>query len=208
MSKKHVRKPDAIKPRDVRTPIQIQAILDELAYSDDDFYRCPRRTLADAKGHCVDGALLACACLRRLGHVPRVVWISAENDDGHLLAVYQERGLWGSVAKSNFVGLRGREPVYRSLRELAMSYFNDYFNTKRFRSMRSYSAPIDLRRFDHLDWESSDEHLDEIIDNRLDRIRTYPVAPASVIRRLPLADERLFKANMLFANPKGLFKPR
>lgn len=197
-----------IRPRKVTTPHQIQGLVDELAYSDDEFYRCPKRTLADNKGHCVDGALLACACLRRLGHVPRVVWVSAENDDGHLLAVYQERGLWGAVAQSNFVGLRGREPVYRSLRELAMSYFNDYFNTKRFRSMRSYSAPIDLRRFDHLDWETSDEHLDEIIDNRLDRIRTYPVAPASVIRGLNLADERLFKANMMFANPKGLFRPR
>lgn len=116
--------------------------------------------------------------------------------------------MWGAVAKSNFVGLRGREPVYRSLRELAMSYFNDYFNTRRFRSMRSYSVPLDLSRFDHLDWETSDANLDEIIDVSLGRIRTFPAAPASVLHRLPRADERLFKANMLFANPKGLFKPR
>lgn len=197
-----------IRPRKVTTPHQIQGILDDLAYSDDDIYRCPKRTLADNKGHCVDGALLACACLRRLGHVPRVVWISAVNDDGHLLAVYQAKGLWGAVAKSNFVGLRGREPVYRSLRELVMSYFNDYFNTKRFRSMRSYSVPLDLSRFDHLEWETSDANLDQIIDGSLGRIRTFRVAPAPVIRGLNLADERLFKANMLFANPKGLFKPR
>ncbi len=197
-----------IRPRSVRTPHQIQALVDELAYSEDDFYRCPRRAVGDGKGHCVDGALLACACLRRIGFPPRVVWLSAENDDGHLLAVYKVGGLWGAVAKSNFVGLRGREPVYRSLRELVMSYFNDYFNTKRVRSLRRYSVPLDLSRFDHMDWETSDAGLDQIIDGELDTIRTYPVAPASVIRRLNDADERLFKANMLFANPKGLFKPR
>lgn len=194
----------AIRPT---TPHAIQTLVDNLAYSDDDFYRCPRRTLKDRKGHCVDGALLACMYLRKLGIPPRVVWISAVNDDGHLLAVYQKRGLWGSVAKSNFVGLRGREPVYRSLRELVMSYFNDYFNANGFRSMRRYSVPLDLSRFDHLEWERSDANLDQIIDGTLDRIRTYPVAPPEAIRALRYADEKLMKANMLYVNKRGLFKP-
>lgn len=202
------RRPSSTRFPPVRSPEAIQALLDDIPYSDDPFYRCPLRTLADRKAHCVDGALLAGSLLRRLGHPPRVVWIAAENDDGHLIAVYQRRGLWGAVAKSNFVGLRAREPVYRSLRELAMSYFNDYFNTKRFRSMRRYSVPLDLSRFDHLDWERSDASLEAIIDDALDRARTYPVAPPAVLRSLALADERLFKANMLFVNPKGLFKPR
>lgn len=189
------------------SPHAIQRILDNLTYSDDDFYRCPRRTRIEGKGHCVDGALLACSYFRKIGIPPRVLWISAVNDDGHLLAVYQKRGLWGSVAKSNFVGLRGREPVYRTLRELVMSYFHDYFNANGFRSMRRYSVPLDLSRFDHLDWERSDEKLDQIIDGSLDRIRTYPIAPPSVIAALHDADDQLMKANMLFVNKKGLFKP-
>lgn len=200
-------------PRDLRalvrlrSPRHVQDLLDSLDYSCDDFYRCPRRVLADRRAHCVDGALLAAAALRRLGHPPRVVWIHAVNDDGHLLAVYRRRGLWGALAKSNFVGIRAREPVYRSLRELVVSYFNDYFNARGERTMRAYARPLNLARFDHLQWETRDDVLPPIVEDALDALTLIPIAPTSTLRALTPVDARALAAGMLGTDPKGLFKP-
>lgn len=195
-------------PKAWRTPHDVQRFLDEVQYSSDPVYRSPRQVLADAKAHCVDGALLAAAALRRQGHRPLVVWIHAENDDGHLVALWRRSGLWGAVAKSNFAGLRFREPVFRTVRELMMSYFNDYFNTDGDRSMRSWTRPLDLARFDSLDWETSDERLPEIIDGALDRQPTIAVAPGAVLKRLAPVDARLLEANLLGSNAAGLYKPK
>jgi len=114
------------------SPARIQAFLDDIAYSTDDFYRCPLRVLRERTAHCFDGAVFAAAALRRLGHPPLILdLLSNGRDDEHLLALFKVDGHWGAVAKSNFVGLRFREPVYRSLRELAMSYFEQYYNIER-----------------------------------------------------------------------------
>src|SRR5439155_793750 len=90
--------------------------------------------------HCYDGALFAAAALRRLGHPPLLVNMYAERDDEHLLAVFKQAGHWGAVAKSNFVGLRYRDPIYRTLRELVMSSFQDYFNVQGDKTLRGYHA--------------------------------------------------------------------
>src|SRR5262245_6236544 len=117
----------------LRTPAHIQEFLENTAYSTDDFYRSPRMVLADRRAHCFDGATFAAAALERLGFPPLLVDMRAYRDDDHVLAVYKVNGAWGCVAKSNFVGLRGRDPVYRTLRELSMSYFECYFNLERVR---------------------------------------------------------------------------
>lgn len=187
-------------------PWKIQEWLDAAAYSVDPIYRCPRRVMADRLAHCVDGALFAAAALRRLGHRPRVTWITAENDDGHLLALYERDGLLGAVGKSNFVTLRYREPVYRSLRELVMSYFDGYFNTLGERSMRGYSSPLDLSRLDGVEWMTSDAGAERIAEVELDRLRVFSVAPAAAVRRLRRVDARSFKAGMLGARRAGLYK--
>src|SRR5690242_10524057 len=124
--------------RALDTPWRIQQWLDRVPYSTDPVYRSPRSVMRDRRAHCVDGALFAAAALRELGHAPVLVWIVAENDDGHLIAIFQNGRLWGAVAKSNFLTLRYREPVYLSLRELMMSYFDPYFNTLGERTMRGY----------------------------------------------------------------------
>lgn len=191
----------------LRTPLDVQRYLDQTPYSTDPIYRCPRRVMQDRRAHCVDGALFAAAALQHHGDPPLICWINAERDDGHLLALFRRDGLWGAVAKSNFVGLRFREPVYRSLRELLMSYFNDYFNAKGERSMRSYTRPLDLRRFDRLNWQTSREAMSPIIDDALDRLPVTRVAPASVIRRLGDVDPRTLAAGMLGTDKRGLFKP-
>jgi hypothetical protein len=192
----------------LRSPLLIQRYLDALEYSAEPVYRCPVRVVRDRMAHCVDGALFAAAALRRLGHRPRITWITADNDDGHMLAVYQEGKWWGAVAKSNFLTLRYREPVYASLRELVMSYFDGYFNTLGERSMRGFTRAWDLSRFDGLQWETGDEHLDELLDVRLEKVPVVPVITPAQARRLTIADERLVKAGLMGAKPSGLFTPK
>jgi hypothetical protein len=191
------------------SPPAIQAFLDEVPYSTDPIYRCPATVLRERKAHCFDGALLAAAALRRLGHRPRLVdLLPAEGrDDDHLLAVFQRHGLWGAVAKSNFVGLRYREPVYRNLRELVMSYFEVFFNLEREKTLRAYTVPLDLRAFDRMGWEVRDGDPLEAIAQRLDEIRKVPVLPPERAAELAPVDELSARAGMLITDPAGLFRP-
>jgi len=189
------------------SPIRIQRYLNRLAYDPDYGARSPRWIIKERKAHCFEGAIFAAAALRHLGHRPRLVDIRCWNDDDHVIAVFKERGHWGAVAKSNFTVIRFREPVYRSLRELVMSYFDFAFNSLGQKTMRSYSLPLDLSQFDRRRWMTTAEDL-EYIGDKLNAIRHVPVLTRSMIRRLNLADEDLVKGGLLGANPKGLYKPR
>ena len=132
------------------SPVAIQAFLDAIPYSAEEVYRSPASVLRDRMGHCFDGALFAAAALRRLGHPPRIVDMIAVRDDDHILAVYKRFGCWGAVAKSNYVGLRFREPIYRSLRELVLSYFELFYNVAGEKTLRAYTVPLDLSGFDRI----------------------------------------------------------
>ena len=187
-------------------PAKIQDFLDGIPYSTEPVYRCPRSVLRDRQAHCYDGAVFAAAALRRLGYPPVVVNMMAERDDEHLLAVFREDGHWGAVAKSNTVGLRFRAPVYRSLRELLMSYFEQYFNVEGLRSLRSYLRPFDLTAMDHLKWMTDDAAMDVIAD-RLDRRRRIPLVSDEMVRRLSLVDKRSFEAGFMGSDWAGLYKP-
>jgi hypothetical protein len=188
-------------------PAGIQGFLDTLPYSADKIYRCPRSVLRDRKAHCFDGALFAAAALRRLGHPPLLVDMRAVHDDDHIIAIFRRHGHIGAVAKSNFVGLRYRDPVFRTVRELVVSYFDDFFNVDREKTLRSYSAPLDLSRFDALSWETSDNGLD-VIAARLDAIRHFPLLTSRQEKTLSKVDERSYKAGMLGIKRAGLYKPR
>jgi len=191
---------------ELKTPHAVQQYLDGIEYSADPFYRAPRRVLRDGLAHCMDGAVFAAFALRRLAFAPAVVDLRAVRDDDHLIAPFRIDGLWGAVAKSNFVTLRWREPVYRSLRELVMSYFEGFYNVAREKTLRSYSAPLNLAAFDRLRWWADDDAL-ETIAVRLDAARHYPVAPARALRRLQRLDERSHQAGLLGSKPEGLYKP-
>jgi hypothetical protein len=189
------------------SPATIQAFLDDIPYSTDDFYRCPLRVLRERTAHCFDGAVFAAAMLRRLGRPPLILdLLSNGRDDEHLLALFKVDGHWGAVAKSNFVGLRFREPVYRSLRELAMSYFEQYYNIEREKTLRGYTGPLNLRRFDRFDWMTKDEPM-ELIARRTDEIRRIDLLPPGLAERLSPVDERSYQAGLTGADPNGLFKP-
>jgi len=112
----------------LKTPDQIQTFLDEIEYNPKEECRSPRWVMKKKSAHCSEGALFAAAALDFNGYKPLVLDLRAVNDDDHVLAVFQEEQLWGAIAKSNFTTLRFREPIYSSLRELAMSYFEFYFN--------------------------------------------------------------------------------
>ncbi len=186
-------------------PAKIQAFLNSIPYSDDHYYRCPLRLLRDRKGHCFDGALFAAMALRRLGFPPLILeFIPNERDDDHIIALFKKRGHWGSVAQSNFTGLRYRDPVFRNLRELVMSYWGDHFNAAGEMTLRGYRGPINLKVFDHLDWMGRDDGLDALADG-MDRYRILPLITAEMAADLDLADERSVRAGLLGANPQGLF---
>ncbi len=187
-------------------PARIQAFLNTIPYSDDHFYRCPLQVLRERKGHCFDGALFAAMALRRIGFPPLIVeFIPNERDDDHIIAVFKKRSRWGAVAQSNFTGLRYRDPVFRSLRELVMSYWGDHFNAAGEMTLRGYRGPINLKVFDHLEWMSHDAGLEALADG-MDRYRIIPLLTAEMAADLDLADERSVRAGLLDANPAGLFK--
>ena len=191
--------------RRLRTPAGVQAFLDGLTYRAEEKAACPRNVLVERRAHCFDGALLAAAALRELGHPPLLLDMWADRDDDHVLAVYRVDGHYGAVAKSNYVGLRFREPIFRTLRELALSYFESYFNTEGEKTLRAYSGLLHLERFDRLRWMFRDEPLPEISD-RLDALRHHPLLTPRMRRRLSPVDPRSLEAGTLGANPAGLYR--
>lgn len=187
-------------------PYSIQEYLDSIDYNPENECRSPRRVIKDAKAHCFEGALFAAAVLEFLGYPPLIVDMKAFNDDDHVIAVFKEEGFWGAVAKSNFTTLRYREPVYKSLRELIMSYFDFYFNINGDKSLRSYSRPFDLSYFKNRDWITTDEDL-EFIGDKIESLHHYPVASDKMVARLRKAGKILLESSLLGSKPEGLYQP-
>ena len=181
------------------TPEKIQRFLDDLAYNKEPggpTCRSPRRVLRDRTAHCMEGALIGAAALRMCGHPPLLMDLEAVRDVDHVLAIFRLRGHWGAVAKSNYSGLRYREPVYRTLRELAMSYFEHYYNLKAEKTLRNYSRPVNLRRFDARNWMTAEEDVWEVPEY-LCTISHTPLLRRSLIPRLGRVDGRLFAAGLV-----------
>lgn len=181
--------------RALKTPAQIQKFIDGMEYQHANTAWGPRRVLRERKGHCLEGALLAAAALRVNGHPPLVMDLEAVRDDDHVIALYREGGLWGGIAKSNFAGLRFRAPIYRTLRELALSYFDDYYNLRGERTLRAYSVPVNLARLDGEHWMTTDEDVWCVVD-LLMTARHYALMPHKTARRLPRLDRRSYEAGM------------
>jgi len=186
------------------TPWKVQQYLDAIPYDTEHVTRSPRRVLHDRVAHCSEGALFAAAALRFHGHPPLLVDLRAWNDDDHVLAIYRVRGHIGAVAKSNFSGLRFREPIYRTCRELALSYFELYFNTLGEKALRAYSRPMDLTAFDRWAWMTTNDEIGWIAE-RLDRVRHYPLLDEGMIRGLQHVDKRLYDAGMWGSDPAGMY---
>jgi len=183
-------------------PARIQRFLDEdLRYNLEprgDTCLSPRLALAQGVAHCMEGALVAAVALRMLGYPPLILDLEAVRDSDHVLAVYRANGLWGSVAKSDYSGLRSREPVYRTLRELVMSYFEHYFNPAGEKTLRAYSRPVNLARFDSIGWMTAERDVWEI-PTHLCEISHTRLLPGRTERGVGRMDRRLFAAGRLGA---------
>ena len=188
LSPEHLRTLRALK-----TPARIQRFIDALEYQYAHTAWSPERVLRERKGHCLEGGLLAAAALRVNGHPPLLMDLEAVHDDDHVVAIYRERGLWGGIAKSNFAGLRFRAPIYRTLRELALSYFEHYYNLRGERTLRAYSRPVNLAHLDRRHWMTSEEDV-WCVPELLIAARHYPLFPDKVARALPRLDRRSFEA--------------
>ena len=181
--------------RALKTPEKIQRFLDDLPYHHADTAWSPRKVLRERTGHCLEGALLAAAALRVNGYPPLLFDLEAVRDDDHVLAIYQYKKHFGSIAKSNYSGLRFRAPVYRNLRELALSYFEDYFNLRGERSLRGYSRMVNLSRFDKQEWMTSEKSV-WCVPEYLLTCRHYELVPPPLTNNLPRLDRRSFEAGL------------
>ena len=183
----------------LRTPGAVQAFLDSLPYNTEregETFRSPRRVLRDQTANCIEGAVFAAAVLRAHGRPPLIMDLTAVHDEDHVIAPFRELGLWGAVGTSKFTGLRYREPVYRGLRELVMSYFEHYFNLEGERTLRGYGRPVNLARFDHLDWMTAQGDLWAIAQH-LESIPHVAILPGGRGPRLTPMDERSMRAGVL-----------
>ncbi|MEK6916683.1 MAG: hypothetical protein AABW92_02970 [Nanoarchaeota archaeon] len=196
-------KPELNILKKLSSPNKIQIFLDNLPYNTDDIVRSPRYVLKERKAHCLDGAMFAAACLKLLGYKPLLVDMISVNDDDHVLAVFKKKN-WGAIGKSNFTTLTYREPVYKTLRELIMSYFDVYFNSIGEKTLRGYSQPFNLDKYK--DWMTTSKNLDYIGD-AIDKTRHFPVIDKRAEKNLSLTNKKLLKAGLLGSDPKGLYKP-
>ena len=184
--------------RRLDTPARIQRFLDsDIGYNKEPegpTCRSPRGVLKAGVAHCMEGALVAAAALAEHGFPPLLVDLEAVRDDDHVLAVFRERGCWGAVAKSNYAGLRFREPVYRTLRELVMSYFEHYYNHAGEKTLRAYSRPVNLARFNG--WATAEREVWEIPEYLCEVPHTRLLTPA-LERSLNRVDARLKAAGLV-----------
>lgn len=190
----------------LKSPAGIQHFLNGTDYNPDYVTCSPKKIINNRRANCFEGALFAAAALRVLGHKPVIVDLMADNDDDHVIAIFKQNDCFGAVAKSNTTVLRFREPVFKTLRELVMSYFDFYFNTLGEKSLRSYSVPVNLSRFDKFNWMTTDDDL-EFIGDYLFRIKHYPLLTKKMIKDLSAADKEVVDLCFSGSVEEGLFKP-
>lgn len=180
--------------RRLRPAWRIQRFLDELEYDvPAEGCRSPRRVMRERKVQCMDGALFAAAALRLQGRPPLIVDLEGVWDSDHVLAVFRQDGCWGAIARSNYSGLRFREPIHRTIRDLALSYVEGYFNLRRQKTLRRYSRPLSLARFDARGWMIAEEDLWYIPDHLVD-VQHYRLLTPAQEKRLGPVDRRMFEA--------------
>jgi hypothetical protein len=182
--------------RALKTPAGIQRFLDAIPYHLAGTAWSPRKVFWEKTAHCLEGATFAAAALRVLGFPPLLLDLEADQDTDHVLAIFKLRGHWGAIAKSNFAGCRYREPVYRTLRELALSYFHVYFNLRGERTLRRYSRPVNLVRFDHRQWMTSEKDIWFIAEYLCD-IPHQPLLRRGLEKHLTRVDRRTWESEMV-----------
>ncbi len=195
--------------RGLKTPPAIQEYLDSLPYKAEDLDRSPLRVMTDGQAHCLDGGIFAALALWNNGYPPLLLDLVPDpgSDDDHVLALYRLDGRWGAIAKSNYVNLRFREPVYRNLRELCMSYFEHFYNLERRKTLRAYTRPFHLEGFKDASWMWDEETVKKVT-RKFYRLKPSPLVTPESASRLSPADERSYKAGTLGTDFSWVFGAR
>lgn len=191
------------------TPQKIQNFLNKIPFNDETKRPTdlsPMMVLEKKTCHCLEGGVLAALALRVQGYPPLLVDLKANDyDDDHILAVFQKFGKWGAITKTNHAGLRYREPVYNSIRELAMSFFHEYFDNDGSKNLVSYSRVVNLKRFDKQGWMTTREEI-SYIPKYMDKVRHYPMLDEKQRKNLRKADQVEIKAANIYEwSPRGRY---
>ena len=204
-------------PRELRekftslhTPFAIQGYLDSLTYIAEERDRSPLNVMLDGQSHCLDGGFLAALALWRIGFKPLLIDIVPYpgEDDDHVLALYQIEGRWGALAKTNYINLGFREPVYKNLRELVMTYFEHYVSIHQQKVLRGYTRPIDASRYTHLNWAWDEEGAHTLYHQHFYGRRAISLITKQMAERLSPVTDRAYEAEILHTNLKESFGNR
>lgn len=188
------------------SPAEIQSYLNALRANfelEGDTCMSPRLVLRTGSAHCVEGAVLAAAAMRLHGRPAQLVeLLTTADDDPHVIAIFRERGFWGALGKTNHAVLRYRDAVYKTLRELVMSYFHEYFlNSNGRKTLRSYTRPMQLSQFDKRGWATSEEPVD-YIPKKLEEADHIDLLAEWQVRALRVADPIEIDAGKLIVDRK------
>lgn len=169
----------------LNTPAKIQDFLNSLEFNFEldgkQTLKSPLMVLRTKNAHCIEGAILAAYILSLHGYPPLILHLKTiKGDFDHVIALFKQNGLWGALSKTNHSVLRYREPVYRSVRELVMSYFHEYFLNDGRKTLIKYSRPLKLSIFEK-GWEVEEDYLWGI-DDELDRIKHYDIVPKNAVK--------------------------
>lgn len=192
--------------RRLNTPRKVQDYLDSLPLNfepEGDTCFSPRQVMREKRAHCIEGAMLAALAFRLHGQKPLILDLeSARHDFDHVIALFKQHGCWGAVSKTNHAVLRYREPVYRTIRELVLSYFHEYFDGKGFKTLRRYSQPVDLSRFDKQNWMTNEKD-NWFVAQYLVEVEHLPLLTRSQMATLRKADPIEIEAGEIIEWQKG-----
>ena len=192
------------------TPQKVQAFVHSLRQNFEvggETCRPVRMVLRERRAHCIEGAMLAACAFWVHGEPPLLLDMRAVQDFDHVVALFRRNGRWGAISKTNGIGLRSRDPVYRTLRELAMSYFHEYTNRRDHKTLREYSLPYDLRRLDPGLWVSGQKNAWKVADE-LDALRHFKLVSGRHLRAVSRRDPFERRAAMLlqYRRPRALLQ--
>ena len=208
----HARLPADLRAKflSLNTPFAIQEYLDSMPYLAEERDRSPFNVMLDRQCHCLDGGFFAALALWQIGFKPLLIDLVPDTgmDDDHVLALFQVDGRWGAVAKSNYVNLGLREPVYKNLRELVMTYFEHYVSVHQEKTLRGYTRQFDASRYTYLNWAWDEAGANQLYHNHFYGRRTIPLITDQMAKRLNPVTNRAYAAETMYTNLNESFGNR
>ncbi len=194
----------------LKTPFAIQEYLDDMPYIGEERDRSPLNVMLDGQSHCLDGGFFAALALWQIGFKPLLIDLVPDPgmDDDHVLALFQMDDRWGAVAKSNYVNLGFREPVYKNLRELAMTYFEHYVSVHQEKTLRGYTRPLDAARYTHLNWAWDEAGANQLYHKHFYGRKSIPLITPRIAERLNPVTDRVYAAETIHTNLSESFGNR